>query len=96
MSVLYLKTIDVFFKRKLFDKSVHYERKTQVRSNHIFHSVTLRIYIHMIENSRYSIKPQKKLFLEAADVEFRAVVVVVVLRDAVVEVFKAAQNVLHL
>ena len=60
MTILYLKTVDIFFKRKSF--SVQEERKTQVRSNHIFHSVTLRIYIHMIKNSRYSIKPQKNYF----------------------------------
>ena len=68
----------------------------QVRSNHIFHLVTLRIYIHMIENLRYSIKPPKKLFPAAAEAACRAVIVVVVLRDAVVEVFNAAQNVLDL
>ena len=50
----------------------------------------------MIENSRYSIKPPKKLFPAAAEAACRAVVVVVVLRDAVVEVFNAAHNVLHL
>ena len=50
----------------------------------------------MIKNSRYSIKPQKKLFPAVAEAACRAVIVVVVLRDAVVEVFKLAQNVLHL
>ena len=50
----------------------------------------------MIENSRYIIKPPKELFPAAAEAACRAVVVVVVLRDAVVEVFKAAQNILHL
>ena len=38
----------------------------------------------------------KKLFPAAVEAACRAVVVVAVLRDAVVEVFKAAQNVLHL
>ena len=50
----------------------------------------------MIENLRYSIKPPKKLFPAAAEAACRAVVVVVVLEDTVVEAFKAAQNVLHL
>ena len=95
MSVLYLNTVDVFFQRKSFDKSVHQERKTQVCSNHIFHSVKVQIYIHMIENSRYSIKPQKTISGGRGD-GCRAVVVVVVLQDAVVEVFKATQFVLHL
>ena len=49
----------------------------------------------MIENSRYSIKPQKTISA-AVEAACRIVVVVVILRDAVVEVFKAAQNVLHL
>ena len=38
----------------------------------------------------------KKLFPAVMEAACRAGVVVVVLRDAVVEVFKAAQNVLHL
>ena len=42
----------------------------------------------MIENSRYSIKPPKELFLVAA--EAACLAVVVVLRDTVVEVFNAA------
>ena len=49
----------------------------------------------MIENSRYSIKP-KKLIPSAAEAVCRVGVVVVVLQNAVVEVFKASQNVLHL
>ena len=62
MSVLYLKTIDFFSKENRLISLYIKREKTQVRSNHIFHSVTLRIYIHMIENSRYSIKPQKNYF----------------------------------
>ena len=50
----------------------------------------------MIKNSRYSIKPQRKLFPAAAYAACRVIVVIIVLWDAVVEVFKAAQNVLHL
>ena len=47
----------------------------------------------MIENSRYSIKPQKTISA-AVEAACRIVVVVVILRDAVVEFFKEAQNVL--
>ena len=53
-------------------------------------------FIFIWSRIRDTILNPKKLFPVAVEVACRPVVVVVILRDAVVEVFKAAQNVLHL
>ena len=93
MSVLYLKTIDVFLKEnRLISLYIKRGKRKFAQTISFIQSYCEFIFIW----SRYSIKPKKKLFSAAAEAACRAVVVVVVLRDAVVEVFNAAWNLLHL
>ena len=95
MSVLYLNTIDFFSKEnRLISLYIKREKCKFVQTISFIQSHCEFIFIW--SRIRDTVLNPKKTISGAAEAACRAVVVVVVLRDAVVEVFKAAQNVLHL
>ena len=93
MTVLYLKTIDIFSKEnRLISLYIKREKCKFVQTIYFIRSHCEFIFIWL--RIRDTVLNPKKLFLAVAEAACRAVVVV--LQGTVVEVFKASHNVLHL